>query len=105
MKGHKVSHESVEVAEDVEELVHHVDVGSLFCKSCILSDEVEKGSLLVLLDEFLDCIKAESLDSSACLSSLPACIGSELRAYSSPVCLCEHCLALECDCLDKIELS
>ena len=104
VKGHEVSEEAVEVAEDVEELVHHVYVACLFCKSCILSHELEEGGLPVLGDELPDSVYAESLDCCACLCSLPCCVCGELCACSCPILFCEHILAGENCILKDVEL-
>ena len=60
-KSHKVSEKSVEIAEDMKELVHHLDIACFLCECDILSHEIEQGSLLILSEERLDSIQPQSL--------------------------------------------
>ena len=59
LESHEVAEKTVEVAEDIEELVHHLDVVRLLFECSILCNDLEKFSLLVLLEESLDGVKTK----------------------------------------------
>ena len=59
LKSDEVAEKTIEVTEDVKELVHHLYVVRLLLKSSVLCYNLEKLSLLVLFDESLYCLKSE----------------------------------------------
>ena len=100
----KVSEKPIEVTENIEELIYHGNVRSLFCKCSILSHQLKKTSLSVLGNEILNCIKSQTFYTCTSLGSLPGYIGGEFRSDCSPVRFCKYLLILQGYRLDELEL-
>ena len=71
MHSDEVSYQTIEIAEDIKELCHHVYIRSLLGKSKILCDKIKKSCLSVRSDESLHSIKTKGLYRCTCLCSLP----------------------------------
>ena len=48
MEGHKIAHQSIEITEDMQELVDHIYIGRLLSKSKILGHQTKQSFLSVI---------------------------------------------------------
>ena len=106
MEGDEVLQQTIEIPEDVKELVHHFDVVGFFLVGSILSHQIQQCLLLVLLQQGIHHIDGQVFYRCTCLTCLPSGIGCKLCADSCPILFAEGFLAcLDGYTLEHLELS